>query len=82
MTLHVQIFNPEKLPRAYQNKKEFSGAYCPFCKVNAIRKIRRYKNTRSIYYHIRLEHKDEVSVDVITSILHFLSFAIDLEMIQ
>ena len=82
MTIHRLILNPEKLPWAYQSKKEFSGVYCPFCRSVTNHKIKRYSTTRALYYHLRLDHKDELSIELVTVILHNLSYAVELRMIK
>lgn len=82
MTIHSVLFNPEKLSWAYQNKIEFSGVYCPFCRDTTNHKIKRYTTTRSLYYHLRLEHKKELSIELVTVILHNLSHAVELKMIK
>jgi len=82
MSIHQLILNPKKLSWAYQNKIEFSGVYCPFCRNNTNHKIKRYTTTRSLYYHLRLEHKEELSIELVTVILHNLSYAIELLMIK
>ena len=82
MTLHYLLFKPENLSWAYQNKIEFSGVYCPFCRCITNHKIKRYVTTRSLYYHLRLEHKEELSIELVTEILHNLSYAVELMMIK
>lgn len=82
MSLHSLIFNPEKLSWAYQNRLNVSCLHCPFCKSRSNQKVKRYNTTRSLYYHIRLEHKNETRVDFIISLLHNLSFALELKMIK
>jgi len=82
MSIHYLILNPETLSLAYQNKIEFSGVYCPFCRDSTNHKIKRYSTTRSLYYHLRLEHKEELSIEHVTSILHNLSYALELRMIK
>lgn len=82
MSIHPLILNPEKLLWAYQNKIPFSGVYCPFCRDVTNHKIKRYTTTRSLYYHLRLEHKEELSIESVTVILHNLSHAVELKMIK
>jgi len=82
MSLQLLLLKPENLPWAYQNRINFSGVYCLFCKVQTKQKTKRFKNLRQLYYHIRLKHKDEQGVDFVISLLHYLSFSLTLRIIK
>lgn len=81
MSIFLQIIKPEALKQPFQDKVDFSGVYCPFCKTYTNNRTHRFKNTRSLWFHLKEFHRYENGIVLVLDVLQQVSVARQLGMI-
>lgn len=82
MSLHSVVIKPKRFKKSFQDDHDFSGVHCLFCEKNTNNKTKRFKNIKSLYYHLREFHRNEVEINFVMNLLQQISIARQLEMIK
>lgn len=82
MYIEKLLNEPIGFLKSYQDNYSLDGVYCTYCKCLSCNKTKRFKNTRSLYFHLKQFHSEEITIDVVIEILNSVSKARQIGMIK
>ena len=82
LTLFSLLLKPELFLQPFQDYENFSGVYCPYCESFNNNRTKRFRNTRSLYYHLREFHRNQNGIDFVIRILQSITYGKQIKMIK